>query len=158
MRFTCLFILCCWLSNSQAQMSDTSLLIGKIELKNIKEYSWYAPSFNEYIVDQNVIDSLKPYADDIKIMAIIGTWCSDSKEHIPALFKIIEQADIQTDQIELIGVDRKKHCPFPNITELNIEYVPTLFIFYKGKLVGKIIETPTHSIEADMLELLMENK
>lgn len=157
MRFILLsvFIICFY--NTRAQMSDTSLLIGKIEQKDIKSYSWYGKNYSEYIPDQPSLDALKPFAADLKIMIILGTWCSDSQELLPAFFKLNEQVGITETRIELIAVDRKKHCPMPDITSLNIEYVPTFFVFHKGKLIGKIIETPTKTLEADILTLLLKN-
>ncbi len=137
-------------------MSDTSLLIGSIEQKDIKNYSWYAKNFSEYTPDQTSVEAIKPFVSDLKIMVVFGTWCSDSHELLPAFYKINEQLGINETQIELIAVDRKKHCPLPDITSFNIEYVPTFFVFHKGKLVGKIIETPTKTLEADILELLLK--
>jgi thiol-disulfide isomerase/thioredoxin len=157
MRLKTLFILLVCFYNTQAQMSDTSLLIGTIEHKDIKGYSWYGKTFSEYTPDQTSVDGLKPFVNDLKVMAVMGTWCSDSHELLPAFYKISEQAGISDNQIELIAVDRKKHCPMPDITSLNIEYVPTFFVFYKGKLVGKIVETPNKTLEADMLELLTKS-
>lgn len=149
------FLIC--FNYSQAQMTDTTLLIGKIEKTNLKKYSWYETGYTTYKADQTALDKLKPYVPELKVMVVMGTWCSDSHELIPAFYAISEKIGLPDSQVELIAVDRKKHCPLPDISSLNIEYVPTFFIFYKDKLMGKIVETPAKTLEDDMLDLLMKS-
>lgn len=141
---------------SFSQMSDTSLLIGSIKPEQLRGYSWYQQQFDAYQPDSIQIADLKLTASNIRIMVVLGTWCGDSKEHLPALFKIAQQAGIRDTQIELIGVDRKKKCPLPDISSLNIEYVPTFFVFNRGVLKGKIVETPATTLEQDILQLLQK--
>ncbi|AMS26185.1 hypothetical protein AEM51_03280 [Bacteroidetes bacterium UKL13-3] len=154
-RFWWILIFIAFLSfNTQAQVTDTSLLIGTIEYKNLSSYSWFDSTFKAYVPAKLVTDSIQLYAQDVKLMVVLGTWCGDSKEHVPTLCKIALQSGITLKQIEFIGVDRKKHCPLPDITSLNIEYVPTIFVFVKGILKGKIIETPEKLLEQDLLNIL----
>jgi hypothetical protein len=146
------FLIC--FNYTQAQMTDTTLLIGKIEKEKLSNYSWYNAEFTKYAADQAALDKLKPYVADLTVLVVMGTWCSDSHELVPAFFKIASQIGLPDTQVEMIAVDRKKYCPFPDISSLQIEYVPTFFVSYKGKIVGKIVETPAKTLEADMLELL----
>ena len=60
---------------------------------------------------------------------------------------------IPEERINLIGVDREKQSSV-DLSQLNIEYVPTFIVFYKGKELGRIIENPRISLEADLLQLL----
>jgi thiol-disulfide isomerase/thioredoxin len=154
--FTFIFIVSFYLT--QAQMSDTTLMIGKIENKQLKEYSWYEKTFTEYQPDNTVVKQLQMYAPKLKVMIVMGTWCGDSKKHVPAFWKVAEQCNIAESQVEMIGVDRKKHCPFPDISSLKIEYVPTFLVFYDNVQIGKIVETPKKSVEHDLLELLINMK
>lgn len=154
-----LFLICSFAlltTPSFSQMSDTSLLIGSIKHEQLKGYSWYQQQFDAYKPDSLAIADLKMVASSVSLVVVLGTWCGDSKEHVPALFKIAQQAGINFEQIELIGVDRKKKCPLPDISSLNIEYVPTFFVFNRGVLKGKIIETPGTTLEKDILQLLQK--
>ncbi|MES2779829.1 MAG: thioredoxin family protein [Bacteroidota bacterium] len=151
-----LFIVSFTYTTTQAQVNDTSLLIGTIEYKNLTTYSWFDSTFKAYVPDVSIIDSIHPFAKDIRIMVVLGTWCGDSKEQVPALCKIAAKSGIDIHQIEFIGVDRKKHCPLPDITSLNIEYVPTIFVFVKGVLKGKIVEEPEKRLEQDILKLIIQ--
>lgn len=139
---------------SLAQTTDTTLLIGKIEKTNLKKYSWYETGYTTYKADQTALDKLKPFVPDLKVVVVMGTWCSDSHELIPAFFTIAEKIGLPDSQIDMIAVDRKKKCPLPDISSMNIEYVPTFFVYYKEELMGKIVETPTKTLESDILMLL----
>lgn len=138
----------------KAQVKDTSLLIGTIDYKNLTTTGWFDSTYKAYAPNQSDIDNIAPFAKDVRMMVVLGTWCSDSREHVPALCKIAVQSGIAIKQIEFIGVDRKKHCPLPDITSLNIEYVPTVFVFVKGVLKGKIVEVPEKLLEHDLLKLI----
>jgi hypothetical protein len=141
---------------SRAQMADTTLMIGKIEAKQLKEYSWYEKNFAEYQPDNTIVKQLEMFGPRVKVMIVMGTWCGDSHEHVPAFMKTASMCGISL--FEIIGVDRRKKCPFPDISSLNIEYVPTFFVFYDNVLIGKIVENPKKTIEADLLELLINTK
>jgi hypothetical protein len=154
--FTFVFLLSFYLT--RAQMSDTTLIIGKIENKQLKEYSWYDKGFAAYQPDNTVVQQLGQYAPKMKLMIVMGTWCGDSKEHVPAFWKVASQCGIGESQVEMIGVNRQKHCPFPDISSLNIEYVPTFIVFYDNVQIGKIVETPKKNIEQDLLDLLVNMK
>lgn len=151
-----LFLIVTFTYTTQAQVNDTSLLIGTIEYKNLTAYSWFDSTYKAYIPEQSVIDSITPFAKDLRLMVVLGTWCGDSKEHVPVLCKIAIQSGMDIKQLEFIGVDRKKHCPLPDITSLNIEYVPTIFVFVKGVLKGKIVEAPEKRLEEDLLKLITQ--
>jgi hypothetical protein len=143
---------------TRAQMSDTTLMIGKIDHDQLEEYSWFGKNFEAYSPDNTVVKQLEMYAPKLRFMIVMGTWCGDSHEHVPAFFKTASQCSIDISKVEIIGVDRKKRCPYPDIRSLNIEYVPTFFVFYDNVLVGKIVENPKKTIEADLLELLINTK
>lgn len=154
--FTFIFLVSFY--TTRAQMSDTTLIIGKIEINQLEDYSWYEKGFAEYLPDNTIVKHLEQFAPKVKVMIVMGTWCGDSKEHVPAFMKTASLCGIPDTQLEFIGVDRKKNCPFPDISSLNIEYVPTFFVFYDNVLIGKIVETPKKTIEADLLELLINTK
>jgi thiol-disulfide isomerase/thioredoxin len=153
-----LVFLTCFYQTQAQKMSDTTLIIGKIDRDQLDTYSWFAKNYNSYQADNTSVDKLQVYAPKLKLIIVMGTWCGDSQEHVPAFWKIATQCGIQESQVEMIGVNRQKHCPFPDISTLNIEYVPTFFVFYDNVRIGKIVETPKHTLEQDLLELLVNTK
>ncbi|NLP58518.1 thioredoxin family protein [Lutibacter sp. B1] len=115
---------------------------------------WFTPNYDIYKIDEDVLNSLKPLLKDIHIKAFMGTWCGDSKEQTPVFYKILDASDFNYKNLQLITVNRSKETP-DNLQEgFNIERVPT-FIFYKNeKEIGRIVEYPQESIEADMLKIV----
>ncbi len=116
--------------------------------------AWFSPNYDEYSSNKEVIEKLKPLLKGVNIKAFMGTWCGDSKEQTPAFYKILDEADFNYNNLELITVNRSKETP-NNLQEgFNIDRVPT-FIFYKeGKEIGRFVEYPRETVEADILKIV----
>jgi hypothetical protein len=56
----------------------------------------------------------------------------------------------------MIAVDSKKQASGLDITAYDIERVPTFIIYKEGKEIGRIIETPVQSLEADLQKILLQ--
>ena len=84
----------------------------------------------------------------------MGTWCSDSRENVPAFFKLMDYIKFRKKNIQLIGLDVDKKNPNEDEIKYNIINVPT-FIFYRdGKEINRIVELTIESIEKDILKIL----
>jgi len=84
----------------------------------------------------------------------MGTWCGDSKEQTPIFYKILDAANFNYNNLQLIAVNRGKSTP-DNLQEgLNIERVPTFIFYKKGKEIGRFVEFPQETVEADMLKIV----
>lgn len=132
-------------------------IIGKFSKEDLLEdpYSiWYTKNYSAYNVDEEKAAALKLLLNDVEVTTFMGTWCGDSKREVPRFYKILESAGIETSDISLIGVTRQKNTPDGLEKGLEITNVPT-FIFTKdGKEIGRIVEYPIESLEADMLKIL----
>jgi uncharacterized protein (DUF1015 family) len=84
----------------------------------------------------------------------LGTWCSDSEMNVPIFFHVIDRAALAKENIRIFCVDRTKTV---EEMELNIEKVPTFIVYRKGEEIGRIIESPTKSMEEDLYEILKNN-
>lgn len=139
-----------------AQQKDSVQIIeGKLTISQLEEFKWFKNNYASYKPAMSIIDELATYKK-CSLLVILGTWCSDSHELVPQLYKVIDLAG--WPQPELIGVDRKKQCSTIDIRPLNIEYVPVIIVFEKGKELGRIIETTKKNIEEDLLEILQKSK
>ncbi|HOU97437.1 MAG TPA: thioredoxin family protein [Bacteroidales bacterium] len=116
---------------------------------------WFLPEYKSYLPNSEVMSELKDaVSEELHIVVVFGSWCSDSKEQLPRFFTIIDKLSLYDDMIDIIAVDRKKQASDVDMTPYSIEKVPT-FIFYKnGKEVGRIIETPHTTLENDMQLIL----
>jgi thiol-disulfide isomerase/thioredoxin len=152
-----LFIAITYHVSAQYTFTPDSILDGKINSDLLQNnYTWYAKGVAEYIPDDSICNKLKAYASQLSFIVVMGTWCSDSREHVPHFYKVMNCVGVNDSQIELIGTLRNKTSSHINLEQLQIEYVPTVIIMHKGKVVGKIIETPDKSLEEDLLNILLK--
>lgn len=141
-----------FMGNVMAQQKDsTYVLEGKLNRSELEGFNWFKEEYNQYKPSMSIVQELVKF-DKCSILVVLGTWCSDSHELVPQLFKVADLAG--WEKIELIGVDRKKQCSTVDIKPLNFEYVPVIMVFNNKKLTGKIVETTEKSIEEDLLKLL----
>lgn len=116
--------------------------------------NWFSTNFNNYSPKEATIAELKKALKGIKIKGFMGTWCGDSRRETPHFYKILELADFNFKNLELITVNRSKKTPDNLQKGLNIKRVPT-FIFYKdGKEIGRYVEYARNSLEDDMLKII----
>ena len=116
--------------------------------------AWFTPNYSTYETNKEVIEKLKPLLKEVTIKAFMGTWCGDSKEQTPILYKILDEAGFNYDHLELITVNRSKSTP-DNLQEgFNIERVPTFIVYKNDKEIGRFVEYPRESVEADLLKIV----
>jgi len=117
---------------------------------------WFSPNYKEYIPDNQVVNRLRPALKGIKIKAVMGTWCGDSRREIPHFYKLLDATGFDYNNLEMITVDRSKSTPNNEQEGLSIERVPT-FIFYKdGKEINRFVEYPRETLEKDFLKILQD--
>ncbi|MBC2839041.1 thioredoxin family protein [Robiginitalea sp. SC105] len=136
---------------------DQEILVGTAPLDSLYSepfVEWYEPNLAAYEPNPEVISALKPLLEDIEITLFMGTWCSDSKREVPRFVKILEAAGYPADKMEIITMTRDKNTPQAYEEGFGIINVPT-FIFYRDdEELGRIVEYPIESLEADMLKIL----
>jgi thiol-disulfide isomerase/thioredoxin len=151
---TSFFLICTFIKSGNAQqipISDSIIIDGYLSRKQLENYSWFSKNYPAYAPKKSIIRKLKKQKP-ISILIILGTWCSDSKAHVPAMLKVCEEAGI--DQIIMIGVNRKKESSKVNIGSYQVTYVPLIIVYRNNKEIGRIIETPKKSVEEDLLKII----
>lgn len=117
--------------------------------------SWYSPEYNNYKPISKIISKLNPLISGITIKVVLGTWCSDSQREVPRFLKIMSLLEINERMaIELICVNRSKTAVEVGVTEGYVEFVPTFIVSRNNVELGRIIETPTKTLEEDLYNLL----
>jgi thiol-disulfide isomerase/thioredoxin len=111
------------------------------------EYDSYQPDFE-------TLDSLEEKLDNIIITIVFRSTCSDSREQLPRLFKILNELNYNINSITLIGVNGEKQGLSNETEGLEIELVPTIIFYKDGSEIGRIVETPVESMEKDLLKIL----
>jgi len=157
--FVCIIVLasCATQKTVSAEKNKRGDLVGFANKESFAQApynTWFNQKFDTYKPDPAVIISLKKALKGIKIKGFMGTWCGDSKRETPHFYKILEQADFNLKNLELVTVNRSKKTPTNLQKGLNIKRVPT-FIFYKdGKEIGRYVEYARESLEKDILKIV----
>lgn len=135
----------------------SAYLIGKIDRNGLlkKNYkSWFMSGYDGYQVDEATVAPLKGNLENIKIKVFMGTWCPDSRREVPHFYKILDHLQFNPDHLVVISMDKYKETPEEYEVGLGIQRVPT-FIFYENdEEIGRIVESPTQSLEADMVGII----
>ncbi|MBE7690451.1 thioredoxin domain-containing protein [Tenacibaculum piscium] len=163
-KITYLFIVllvtsCASISREPATKNNQNDLVGIATKKDFKQEPYASEWFNDfyryYQTDKKTINKLKTHLKDVTIRGFVATWCGDSQRVLPNFYKILDQANFNYINSEIVAVNRKKKG---NGLEkgLDIIRIPT-FIFYKdGKEIGRFVEHALDgsTIEEDILKIV----
>ena len=87
---------------------------------------------------------------DLKVKILFGTWCHDSEREVPRMLKLLTASGVKEDNISLISLDIRKEEPEGRAKALDVRFTPT-FIFFRSDIeLGRIIEQPIKSLQADV--------
>ncbi len=129
-------------------------LITLDDLSNEASFSWMKSGIEDYKPYASAVDFLRTYLKDYSLVVFMGTWCDDSQNLIPRLAKVLKEADFPLAKLSLYGTDRAKKTKSREDRQYDVEKVPTIIVFKKGKEVGRITETVRKSIEDDLSAII----
>lgn len=145
---------------------DTSaaqeILIGYCDREGLRLcdefFPHYLAEYFHYEPDIEILDKIKGNLDSLDITIVLATWCHDSREQVPRFLHVLDSLNFEQGKLTMIAVDRQKTTEKSDISELDIQRVPT-FIFYRNENeIGRIIETPHKTLEWDFLRILMNEE
>lgn len=134
---------------------EKKILVGQVSAKNIWEQmpDWKADYFI-YEPDPVVVEKLSAIRKPYHIICVLGIWCPDSKAGVPGFLRALDMAANPALSVELHAVDRQKKDPGHTAEKFGIERVPTFIVFSGNQEIGRMIEYPTDTFEADLVKLL----
>jgi len=88
--------------------------------------------------------------EGLEVLILFGTWCHDSLREVPRMLRILESEGILPNQISLILLSLKKTEPNRRDIFFNIRKTPTFIFLMHDKEVGRIVESPLVSLEAEL--------
>ncbi len=101
------------------------------------------------------VAAIKGSTQKTTVTVALGTWCPDSKYHVPRLLKAIREAGNRKITVKLIGIANKFAAPPDVIARLKITKVPTIIVERRGVEIGRITENPVaDTIEDDLAAIL----
>lgn len=148
------FTSCSIFNKNKTTKMELNGITNQVNLTGNKKYKWFDEEYKNYAANQVVINSIKPLKNEIKVLIIAGSWCSDTQRELPRFFKIANEIGIPHNSIEMIMVDENKKSTAFNISVLQVTNIPTFIFFKDGKELGRIIEKPHVTLEDDLAKLL----
>lgn len=130
-------------------------LVGHVTRDELENYdTWKTLRAEDYSPDAAAVQTIADKWRGIRVLVILGTWCKDSKRDLPRFFKIADLAKLRLDGVTFVAVDRTKKDAEGLTQTHKVERVPT-FVFFRGDTeVGRVIERPTTTLEADIAAIL----
>lgn len=121
-------------------------------------FSWLKKGADNYAPDKESIAYLQKELPGYEIIVFLGTWCEDSQNLIPKLYKTLQAAGYPMRRYSMYGVDRAKTAKYVEHKLYKIERVPTIILFKKNNEVGRIVESTKKNIEEDLAEIIKTDK
>lgn len=126
-------------------------------------FTWLPTGMDEYHPRKKSVEYLAENIKDYQLLVFLGTWCSDSKDLVPKLYKVLDRANISYENIMLVGMDRAKTTTTTTAMELvnkyKISLLPTIILIdQNGKEAGRIIEGANRSVEQDLAGIIRSVK
>tara|TARA_R110002049_G_scaffold224536_2_gene396245 strand:+ start:570 stop:1460 length:891 start_codon:yes stop_codon:yes gene_type:complete len=152
------------LNQEVANEGKTPFLLGKIDksgLEGENYNAWFTKNHKDYQPNSELVNAIASELKNYSITLFMGTWCGDSKQEVPKLYKVLEACNFPMDQLTVIAVSRKpemyKQSPEHEEKGLNIHRVPTVIFYKNGKEVNRIIEHPIGTFEEDIQNIITVN-
>lgn len=140
----------------QAVRKD-NFLVGAVDRDELQLGNFGEHFLTEYKNYQPCTNSLQQIQDKIynkSIVIVLATWCHDSQIQVGRFYKILDQLNYNTNNVVNICLDRDKLAGEEDIKKFDVTLVPT-FIFYQGSSEkGRIIESPTMTLEKNIVQIL----
>ena len=142
--------------NTEKDQQD--MLIGefkKEDLQNEPFSKWFTSAYENYTPNTSEMNTINENINDYEIKVLMGTWCGDSKREVPKLLKILDKADFNYENLEMVAVDYDKTTPSKIEEELDVHHVPTIIFYKNGKEINRFVEySQGESIEDDLSKIV----
>ncbi len=140
-------------------------LLGQIDVKALEKEpyaAWYGPEYKSYSVELGTLSTADNKLQNFKILTFMGTWCGDSRREIPRFIRILDTIKFPRTNLKMVALDVReenfKKSPEGAEWGLDIRRIPTFIFLMNGREVGRIVERPVHSLEADIRQITKREK
>ena len=127
------------------------------DLNDEASFDWMRLKSNDYNPIVYVTDSLKKKLPSCELIIFMGTWCEDTQDLLPKLYKTMMLSRSFTNY-KMFALDRNKKSKNNEQDAYKVTMVPTIIVMKNGVELGRIVETPKKSIEEDLLKIVEGKK
>ena len=136
------------------------MLLGKSKREKLQEEpfaKWFNQNYSDYKIDSVSANALRSQLRNKRFLIFMGTWCGDSRQEVPRIYKVLDYCGVPASRIQLIHVNIYdsvyKQSPGREEKGLNIHRVPDLLVYEGQTELGRVVEKPLISWEIDLLTI-----
>jgi hypothetical protein len=115
-------------------------LISRADIESDSSFGWFKKNYGLGRPDAGAVAAFKKHAAEFQLLIFGGTWCSDTQNLLPELYRLTDAAGYADSNITLIGVDTAKISLDNMSTTFHIVDVPTFIVMKNGKEAGRVVE------------------
>ena len=130
-------------------------IINRSILENDTSFKWFKENMKWGQADETAVAAFKQKGKQFKLIIFGGTWCEDTQNILPKIYRVVDQSGYSEKNITLVAVDRKKQTINDLHTIYKIKNVPTFIVLKDGKEIGRVVEYgKSGSTEKDLAEIV----
>jgi hypothetical protein len=130
-------------------------MVGHVTRAALEDYeTWKTLRAQDYAPDAAAVKAIGERGRDVSVLAIVATWCPDSKREVPRFFKIYDQAGIGLGTVTLVAVDRTKKDAEGLTEKHQVTRVPTFVFLRGGQEIGRVTERAVTTLEGDIAAIV----
>lgn len=122
------------------------------DLNDEASFDWMTLNSSQYNPDGSTVEALKKILPSCELVIFMGTWCEDTQNLLPKLYKTMLLSRCFTNY-RMYGVDRGKKSNKNEQEQYKVVNVPTIIVLKSGQELGRIVEIPKETIEKDLLRI-----
>ena len=135
--------------------------VGTIDRANLEEPpfdEWFDSGYASYTPDAKTVEALASSMGSVDVEVYLGTWCSDSTRDVPRLERILDEAGLPPERLEMVALSDHpgefKTSPGGKERLRRIHRTPTIVVSRDGHEIGRIVQNSRESLEKDLLTIV----
>ena len=134
------------------------VLLGKQTVSIFRTEEWFKKTYAEYSPNVELTKKIKKNKRFHKFIIFISLFEEDSKNELPKIIKVLDQAEVKPHQIEIYSVNKRKESIFGEEFKFGVKTFPTLIINWFQKEKGRFVGITTSTTVENEVLSIMERK
>lgn len=133
----------------------TGRLLGQVTREQLAaQPGWGRLDGRDYTPDAATMARLQGFIEGVHVLVFMGVWCIDSVRELPRFWKVADSLALREEQVTIYALDRAKRDAAGMAERWQIAAIPTFILLDGEQELGRIVERPRRSLEADWLDIV----
>jgi len=124
------------------------------DILNTPPYAAFKAGYDTATIVHDFIPLIRSAKEGVDVTIFFGAWCGDSRREVPRFLRLADEAGIPSSRVRLYALDRTKKSDDGLTAKFRIERIPTFIFLKDGQELGRITESPSATLEGDVLTIL----